>query len=33
MSGSKIITVQRHIIEQERDHPEATGELTGLLWT
>lgn len=32
MSGSKIITVQRHIIEQERDHPEATGELTGLLW-
>lgn len=32
MSGSKIITVQRHIIEQERDHPEATGDLTGLLW-
>ena len=32
MSGSKIVTVQRHIIEQERDHPEATGDLTGLLW-
>ena len=32
MSESKIVTVQRHIIEQERDHPEATGDLTGLLW-
>ncbi len=32
MAESKIVTVQRHIIEQERDHPEATGDLTGLLW-
>jgi len=32
MSATKIVTVQRHIIEQEREHPEATGELTSLLW-
>src|SRR4051812_46920762 len=29
----KAVTVQRHILEQERQHaPEATGALTGLLW-
>lgn len=29
---SKIVSVQRHIVESERHHPEATGDLTGLLW-
>ncbi len=29
--GQKGMTVQRHIIEQERDFPQATGNLTGLL--
>jgi fructose-1,6-bisphosphatase I len=29
---TKIVTVQRHIVENERLHPEATGDLTGLLW-
>ena len=29
---TKIITVQRHFVEHERLHPEATGDLTGLLW-
>ncbi|GMV38871.1 MAG: fructose-1,6-bisphosphatase class 1 2 [Myxococcales bacterium] len=28
----KIVSVQRHIVENERLHPEATGELTSLLW-
>jgi fructose-1,6-bisphosphatase I len=27
-----MTTVQRHILEQERAHPHATGDLTGLLW-
>src|SRR5580700_11229815 len=27
-----MTTVQRHILEQERAHPQATGDLTGLLW-
>jgi fructose-1,6-bisphosphatase I len=27
-----ITTVQRHILEQEREHPESSGELTSLLW-
>ena len=27
-----MITVQRHILEQERAHQKATGDLTGLLW-
>ena len=27
-----MITVQRHILEQGRAYPQATGELTGLLW-
>src|ERR1700691_5328257 len=25
-------TVQRHILEQERLHPQPSGDLTGLLW-
>lgn len=27
-----MVTVQRHILERERAHPHATGDLTGLLW-
>ena len=27
-----MTTVQRHILEQERAYPQATGDLTGLLW-
>lgn len=27
-----VMTIQRHILEQERKYPEATGDLTGLLW-
>ncbi len=27
-----FMTLQRHIIEEERRHPEATGELSSLLW-
>jgi fructose-1,6-bisphosphatase I len=29
---SKIVTLQRHIMEEQRLHPEATGEFTRLLW-
>ncbi|MCA9565580.1 MAG: class 1 fructose-bisphosphatase, partial [Myxococcales bacterium] len=29
---SKVITVQRHLVENQQLHAEATGELTGLLW-
>jgi len=32
MKESSVVTVQRHIIEQEKEHPEATGDFTGLLW-
>lgn len=32
MHKSKVITIQRHIVEQERLHPNATGDFTGLLW-
>ncbi|MDR4509695.1 MAG: class 1 fructose-bisphosphatase [Candidatus Brocadiaceae bacterium] len=32
MSNRKIVTVQRHIVEQEKEHPEATGTFTSLLW-
>lgn len=32
MSTDKITTVQRHIMEQERKYPEATGDFTGLMW-
>lgn len=28
----KLISVQRHLVEMQRNHPIATGELTGLLW-
>jgi len=27
-----MMTVQRHILEQERTYPQASGDLTGLLW-
>lgn len=30
-SGTKFMTLERHIIEGERDHPTATGEFSGLL--
>ncbi|MCI0341905.1 MAG: class 1 fructose-bisphosphatase [Planctomycetales bacterium] len=30
--GSKLVTIQRHIMEQQASHPEATGALTRLLW-
>ena len=29
---AQIVTVQRHLIETQSLHPNATGELTGLLW-
>ena len=32
MQKSKVVTIQRHIIEQERLYPKATGDFTGLLW-
>ncbi|MCF6159364.1 MAG: class 1 fructose-bisphosphatase [wastewater metagenome] len=32
MLKSKVVTIQRHIVEQERLHPGATGDFTGLLW-
>lgn len=32
MQKSKAITIQRHIVEQERLFPKATGDFTGLLW-
>jgi fructose-1,6-bisphosphatase I len=28
----EIVSVQRHLVESQGLHPEATGELTGLLW-
>ncbi len=28
----KVVTIQRHIVEQERLFPKATGDFTGLLW-
>ncbi|MFN2400743.1 MAG: class 1 fructose-bisphosphatase [Gemmatimonadaceae bacterium] len=31
-SGTSVITIERFIIEQERLHPEATGELSGILY-
>src|SRR3989442_11748130 len=30
--GSEVITIERFIMEQERLHPEATGELSNLLY-
>lgn len=32
MQKSNVVTIQRHIVEQERLFPKATGDLTGLLW-
>ncbi|KAB2834521.1 MAG: class 1 fructose-bisphosphatase [Candidatus Brocadia sp.] len=32
MQKNKGITIQRHIVEQERLFPKATGDFTGLLW-
>ena len=32
MQKSKVVTIQRHIVEQERLFPKATGDFTGLLW-
>lgn len=32
MPEGKVITIQRHIVEQERSFPTATGDFTGLLW-
>lgn len=32
MSKSEVVTIQRHIVEQERLYPKATGDFTGLLW-
>lgn len=32
MQKSKAVTIQRHIVEQERLFPKATGDFTGLLW-
>ncbi|TVL99268.1 MAG: class 1 fructose-bisphosphatase [Candidatus Brocadia sp. WS118] len=32
MQQNKGITIQRHIVEQERAFPQATGDFTGLLW-
>ncbi len=32
MNHRSVVTIERHIIEQERRHPEATGAFTGLLY-
>lgn len=32
MPITKLVTIQRHIMEQQAMHPEATGEFTRLLW-
>src|SRR5512147_586198 len=29
---SKIMTIERHILESQQEHPEATGELTSILY-
>ncbi len=29
--SSQIITIERHIFDKQKEHPEATGTLTGLL--
>ncbi|MGD8794351.1 MAG: class 1 fructose-bisphosphatase, partial [Anaerolineae bacterium] len=28
----KVITIERHILEQQKQHPEATGRLTSILY-
>src|SRR6185295_6308267 len=30
-TATSVVTIERFIIEQERNHPEATGELSGIL--
>jgi fructose-1,6-bisphosphatase I len=32
MSKTKIVTIERHILEQQKNHPSATGTFTGLLY-
>ena len=32
MAVSKIVTIQRHIMEQQARHPAATGDFTNLMW-
>lgn len=32
MSQAKIVTLQRHILEEQGRHPEATGDFTRMLW-
>ena len=31
-TATSVVTIERYIIEQERQHPEATGELSGILY-
>src|SRR5919106_7061073 len=31
-TATSVVTIDRFIIEQERQHPEATGELSGILY-
>ena len=31
-TATSVVTIERFIIEQERLHPEATGELSGILY-
>jgi fructose-1,6-bisphosphatase I len=31
-TATSVVTIERFIIEQERQHPEATGELSGILY-
>ena len=31
-TATSVVTIERYIIEQERLHPQATGELSGLLY-
>ncbi|MEP6991374.1 MAG: class 1 fructose-bisphosphatase, partial [bacterium] len=31
-TATSVVTIERFIIEQERMHPEATGELSGILY-
>ncbi|MCI0432791.1 MAG: class 1 fructose-bisphosphatase [Gemmatimonadetes bacterium] len=32
MTGRSVVTIERHIIDQERKHPEATGAFSGILY-
>ena len=31
-TATSVVTIERFIIEQERQHPEATGQLSGILY-